>query len=414
MSGSRSSRPKSGGWGRGCGAASEGARRAPARRCPRIRPLAAVALAAAAAIALAGAAAAADVKVSYRVDAKALKSGTPAGTPLTFQLYSDSTCAALVKSEVVSAEGVSMIEQLKPIKIKSGPKPPGAADIGYTMAGVTPQPAFYLEVTGAGIVPIGGACQLQTASIGGTVAPEPPVPPSPPTCGPDAVKVGDLCVDKYEESLWDIPAGQTAVIQHVKDGTATLAELTGAGATQIAATQGAPTYSCSPAIPGTFPANGGYTAPLYAASIPGVAPTACLSAYQAYYACELSGKRMLTNSEWLAAATGTPDPNTDNGTSDCNTGSPGTPTGQPSSTGSRSSCVSTAGIYDAVGNVEEWTREPSYIPTTFDAFGLSTLTPPGAWIHGGAWYIGTGAGVGYAVQYDPLSQSDFIGFRCAR
>ena len=112
---------------------------------------------------------------------------------------------------------------------------------------------------------------------------------------------------------------------------------------------------------------------------------------------------MLTNAEWVAAATGTPDPDTDNGTTDCNTGSPGTPTNQPGNTGSRSSCVSTAGIFDGVGNVWEWTRE------SFSPFG-----GPQAWFHGGAWSYGTLAGVGVAYQDDPLLQFYVIGFRCAR
>jgi len=37
------------------------------------------------------------------------------------------------------------------------------------MTGVIPQPMFYAVVTGAGITPIGAACQLQTASVGSTI-----------------------------------------------------------------------------------------------------------------------------------------------------------------------------------------------------------------------------------------------------
>lgn len=242
---------------------------------------------------LPGLAAAADIKVSYRVDAKELKKSTPAGTSLLFQLYSDSTCASLVKSASANVETVSLIEQLKPIKVKQGPVQPSVAEVQYTLAGVTPEPAFYLKVTGTGIIPIGGTCQLQTASVGGTL------PPAPLSCPADSVISGSLCVDKYEASLWDIPPAATTVIQHVKDGTATLAELTGAGATQVGCT-GAP-YSHA-AIPGTFPANGAYIFPIYAASLPGILPSACVSAYQSIAACELSTKKLMSNTEWTAAA----------------------------------------------------------------------------------------------------------------
>ncbi len=165
--------------------------------------------------------------------------------------------------------------------------------------------------------------------------------------------LGEPCVDKYEASVWDIPPGNTVLIQKVKDGTATLADLTGGGATQIS-----PTSSCSPGFPGTFPSDGHYTAPLYAASVPGVNPTACITAYQAAVACQLSGKRLLTGAEWLAAGAGTVDTDTDDGSTDCNTNAPPTGNGsQPVNTGSRSACISTSGTYDQIGNVLEWTLD---------------------------------------------------------
>src|SRR5262249_60261554 len=53
---------------------------------------------------------------------------------------------------------------------------------------------------------------------------------------------------------------------------------------------------------------------------------------------------------------GTPDPGTDNGTRDCNVGTTGN-TGSPVNTGSRSNCKSAWGVFDMVGNVEEWTAD---------------------------------------------------------
>jgi hypothetical protein len=132
------------------------------------------------------------------------------------------------------------------------------------MTGVTPEPAFYLTVTGTGVTPLGGACQLQTASVGGTE------PPPLPTCPADSAKSGSLCVDKYEGSLWDIPPAQTVLIQKVQDGTATLADLTGGGATQVGTTSAPFNHA---AIPVTCPSDGNYTAPIYAVSIFGVLPS---------------------------------------------------------------------------------------------------------------------------------------------
>jgi len=49
-----------------------------------------------------------------------------------------------------------------------------------------------------------------------------------------------------------------------------------------------------------------------------VLPSGCITWFQANQACLLSGKRLLTNREWQGAAASTPDPGTDNGTTDCN------------------------------------------------------------------------------------------------
>ncbi|MFN8543482.1 MAG: hypothetical protein U0807_04670 [Candidatus Binatia bacterium] len=273
---------------------------------------------------------AADVKVSYLADAKAFKAAV-AGTPLTFSLFTDASCSGTAAAtQVVNAEATQVLEQLKRITPKGGTKAPATARIEHVLSGVMPVPTFYLQVTGTGVTPVGGACQLQTATVGGTT------PPQPAVCAPDSVRAGAPCVDKYEASVWDIPAGNTVLIQKVKDGTATLADLTGGGATQIGATDGPPTYACTPSYPATFPWDGNYSAPLYAASIAGVKPSACITAFQAEVACELSGKRLLTNGEWVAAATGTPDTDTDNGTTDCNTNAPGAGVNAPVNTGSRS------------------------------------------------------------------------------
>jgi hypothetical protein len=56
---------------------------------------------------------AADVRVSYLVDAKVLKTAT-AGTPLSFQLFTDGSCTTPVASQVVNAEAASLIEIIKP------------------------------------------------------------------------------------------------------------------------------------------------------------------------------------------------------------------------------------------------------------------------------------------------------------
>jgi formylglycine-generating enzyme required for sulfatase activity len=244
-------------------------------------------------------------------------------------------------------------------------------------------------------------------------------PGDPAKCKPDAVKAGSLCMDKYEASVWQVPATNKGLIAKIQNGTATLANLQAGGATQIS-----PSASCTPAFPGTFPANGQWTAPLYAVSIPGVHPTACATWFQAQQACENSRKRLPTNAEWQLAVAGTPDPGPDNGTTDCNSASPFV-----ANTGSRSSCKSNWGAFDMVGNMFEWVADWVPRSTTCGSWsgsmdqqclgGAATTGEPGALLRGGSLAHGEEDGPrsvnGLVAANDSASFAfGVVGFRCAR
>jgi hypothetical protein len=253
-------------------------------------------------------------------------------------------------------------------------------------------------------------------------------------CPPDSVKVGSNCIDTYEASAWQIPPSNVALVKLVQAGKATLANLTAGGAILLA-----PAGTCyDPTdygvnfpntgnwmpVPGSNPPSPG----VYAVSIPGVQPSACVTWFQANQACLLSGKRLLTNREWQGAAASTPDPGTDNGTTDCNVF-----THNPSNTGSRSNCKSAWGVFDMVGNVNEWVADwgdrattctdwttSAGIPGTDDSCvagpgGAGSNSLPGALLRGGTFNAGVDAGV-FAVRdlNDPSYSGRYIGFRCAR
>jgi formylglycine-generating enzyme required for sulfatase activity len=231
------------------------------------------------------------------------------------------------------------------------------------------------------------------------------------SCPPDMVQAGSVCVDKYEASVWEVDPANTKLIQKIKSGAATEAGLIAGGAVQ----RGVQTdnYPCSD--------NGNDCNQIFAVSIAGVAPSASITWFQAQQACANSGKRLLTNAEWQLAAAGTPDPGTDNGTTDCKINS----IDFPGDTGSRSACVSRHGAFDMVGNAEEWVAD--WVPLSGgcgsamfsnDRNCLSGTSQPGgtaAITRGGSETSGTQAGV-FALNalVQPHQSSNTLGFRCGR
>src|SRR5262249_55048731 len=106
-----------------------------------------------------------DLPVSYTVEEKPLKDAI-SGTVLTFSLYSDAACTSLVVAMPENIEDVTLLSRLKLFTPKNATKLPKTVEMRTTL-NVSVSGAVYLKVTGAGIAPVGGACQAQ-ATAGGT------------------------------------------------------------------------------------------------------------------------------------------------------------------------------------------------------------------------------------------------------
>jgi hypothetical protein len=253
-------------------------------------------------------------------------------------------------------------------------------------------------------------------------------------CPPDSVRVGAACVDKYEGSVWQVDVANKGLIKKLEKGRATLADLTAAGALQLGCQF--PPFNHRD-FPPSFPNDGQWTpAPgasppspgVYAASIPGVVPTACITWHQAAQACALAGKRLIRHSEWQVAAVGTPDAGDfDDNVTQCETGIDNFSI-DPVATGSRSACVSRWGAFDMVGNLGEWSGDLIDVATSCTTLGpagdLSCVGGDGSTPSelfaaapqlGGNYGLGSGAGP-FAIEgrWTLFAELNFVGFRCAR
>ncbi len=219
-------------------------------------------------------------------------------------------------------------------------------------------------------------------------------------------------MDKYEASVWEVPPANTRLIKKIKEGKATLADLTSPAAVAGGVVQRG---VASDDYGAGCPDNGNGCKDFYSVSIPGVTPSANITWFQAAAAARNSGKRLPTNQEWQVAALGTPDG------APCNVSS-----GSVANTGSAAGCVSDVGAFDMVGNPWEWVADwvprstgctGSWSPFSDDVqclAGAATDGAPGALHRGGDFGFGTGAGV-FAVVGNVAPSSAFrnVGFRAA-
>jgi formylglycine-generating enzyme required for sulfatase activity len=243
-------------------------------------------------------------------------------------------------------------------------------------------------------------------------------------CPADSVVSGTVCMDKYEASVWRVPNPLTlnrGLVARIQGGRATAADLTAGGATQLGIGTTDDYAPCD---------DGGQscTNDIYAVSLPATLPSANITWFQAQAACKNARKRLPSNAEWQAAVAGTPDPGGDNGTTDCNIAS----TMAATNTGARSSCVSSDGAFDMVGNLWEWVADWVPRSSACDVWsagvsptgdeqcleGAATTGEPGALLRGGYFgFVGIEALAGPLsvwARYGPSTTGSGIGFRCAR
>jgi len=200
--------------------------------------------------------------------------------------------------------------------------------------------------------------------------------PAAGSCSDDMVAVGSVCIDKYEASLVDASGAATTPAACNADGS-----------------------DCGADADGLNPA-------IFAQSVAGVLPAVAPTWFQAAIACANVGKRLPTSAEWQMAAAGTDAAN-------CNTS-----TDQLNNAGALAACVSTAGAWDMVGNLWEWSADL----TNDSGVGFTSAQTS----------LAAGFGDSYAILDDPtppatpgtdsmfaptagaIAENTLFGFRCVR
>lgn len=223
-------------------------------------------------------------------------------------------------------------------------------------------------------------------------------------------------IDRFEASVWEDAAGTRGIRGEAMTPFGTEGDDYGDG----------------------FPDNGQWFrasvpqgTPRYALSRGSVQPSRNITWFQSQEACRLSGKRLPTGEEWLAAAAGTPDPPSANdgfGNFRCHTMG-----GRPRVTDRGRECRSRWVAEDMIGNLSEWTNEwqaglgdsripygawPGELYGSDRTVNIASTTNGGAGIpaaalRGGDYTAGLGSGIFFLdLNNAPSYSAADKGFRC--
>lgn len=111
----------------------------------------------------AAAARAADLPIRYLLDERALRTAD-ATTTVDVALAADAACAVPTFQTTLRLGDVDLLARVPATALHGSAKPPRMAELRHVLHDVPVSAPLYVRIDGAGIVPIGGACQVQTVA----------------------------------------------------------------------------------------------------------------------------------------------------------------------------------------------------------------------------------------------------------
>lgn len=256
--------------------------------------------------------------------------------------------------------------------------------------------------------------------------------------GDEMVRVGSVCVDKYEASVWSETVAGEQIVQEQSCNT-----------NPVNCYCHPDGSNCSRLLPGGEKNSNA----IFARSVKGVKAAAHFTWFQAQQACANVGKRLLSNAEWQMAVAGT-------NKSNCDVDDGNSPA--LDDTGENVQCISNWGVNDMVGGlwerVADWVQGKGVQKTLPDGSNVNIWSPimlkgtipealapvgglykitdvmaginparvksrgvdlgkfPGAIIRGGSynWGLLNSGEFALLADWSPMAMTNSIGFRCGR
>jgi hypothetical protein len=115
-------------------------------------------------VAAASSASAADLRVRYLLEERSLRS-VEAASPVVIALFGDPACATVASTTTLALRDVDLLARVGTTTLRGAPKAPKTAELAHTLVNVPAVAPLYARVTGPGVVPVGGDCQVQTVAV---------------------------------------------------------------------------------------------------------------------------------------------------------------------------------------------------------------------------------------------------------